>query len=621
MSTKRVNFRPFEADTDSSPLEPEEKEPMVLNSEEYKIEHLCNPNNDIFSKLEPELPGEAENSSPMRSLTIAPKLSKSMPMLQYKKLHLNKNFLNITESTFPDAYPECHYDIDSHQTQVELICKIPSFVNNDKSLMIAIKELLENIPYNETNVIEIVQKAYTESDPLLLVYNRDILIQLYLDYIDDLEISDLLIQPLTKLLLFTSHFISTKFCVRDVGYLALHASDNVSTQYREFFVELSETLSCDFIDEGLQSILIETLKVYHDKNVLDVRWALMNLEKTQIISSDMNEPSYTFTLMKPQYDMQPIVENTIPDQKKILKIIYESAGKAETVLRSVENHEIVASWVTYFQTTHMLYKQLFLDYSPAKITQAGSLFGKSLSALTKFGPISGKLHPDLPDLVSNIVLNVSIIDEYIAHNRTGFILLTNLMNALSSSITKLHEYHMTIQDPSEAGMCSILFWNLVKIRSYLNHPQITKQKIHSIGPFFILFAQGASSYLASICEVTAFELSNVNASLNTVQLAFIEADSSLHNLSSACIRAERRFKDTPQRAFARQWSTYANNLASCIRSLFSEPSVEKCISQLTDVISILSQLKAKANILAIENEYNTTTEAINHLNSVLHTVR
>lgn len=621
MDLHRVNFyRIPDPIIDSSPLHPDDSEPMLLNSEEYKIENLCNPNNDIFLKLEPPETNE-ESQLNLPTLAKKPKLSQSMPTLKFKKLHLKKDLVDLSESIFPNIWPKCKYDIDIHQTQIEIICNIPSFKFEESIIMTSVLDLIDNIPKQEEAIKHVLENVYNTHDPLLLVDYRNDLIQLYLDYIDDVDISDLVFIPLVKLLQFVSRFFGSNFSTRDVSYLCMYASENVLPQYRDFFYDLSDCLNCDFIDDGLRSILIESFKKYHDRNVLFIRWALMNMDKSQIYSSDDFEPTYTLNLLQLQYDMTSIVERTIPDQQKILKNIFESAAKAETVLNTVANHEVVSSWQTYFHTTHVLYKQLYIDYSPSKISQAGSLFGKSLSALTKFGPISCKLHAELPDLIANIVYNVSIIDEYIAHNRTGFILHKNLITAVAESINKLNEYELSLQEPADSAMCSVLFWNLVKVHSLITHPNITEQNIHSIGAFFSLFSQGATHFVASIAEVTAFQLSNVNASLNNVQLAFIEADSSLHNLASACIRAERRFKDTSQKQFARRWSNYVSSLSANVRNLFGETSAENCITKLREVFGVLKQLKPDVSFLAIENEFQIAHAAINGLNAVLHTVR
>ena len=615
---KSVAFLLSDQSQDSSPLMPEDNEPVILDPEMYKIENFCSANLDLLcplDKINPKMPDANTKISPFPMLK-KPTFSQSMPNIAFEKLDLNPNdFIHAEDVPFEDAYPPCIYDPDLHALQIQFISKIPKSVRKETTIIATAKKMLEHIPDAESDLVESLNRIVIENDSLKLVPLQDRLSQVYNKYINDADTDDTLFVFLSKILIFTSRFTVTNFSVRDAHFILLIAIENVYPQYRNLFTDLSDLIKADFIDKGLLECLIDFLKSFNDRLIVTFRWILMNLNKGQIVTKESHEPTMQFSLSQPKAGHKDPKEAVLTDFRKILNQIADYSSKASSVLRKIDgNSEVVNSWQGYFETTEACYKTLAIDYSAKTLIQGGSLYGKSLAALTKFGPVSGKISPELPELVSDIISCVSLLDEAIAHTRSGYILLENLLNSLSDTSRKIREDTLYIKEPTISSHYGILYFVSVKLCALAGNPNITAETLHRMSPFVFSLASHAPQAISSVMSNTAFQLQNVDMSLSKIQKGFIHAESSLNVLSHSLLRTVKKLRDPLQKQYAAQWAQYSNSLAGCVHALASDSEPKK---QIHDIITVLEPIKLRAPNMFIVDEAAQALFAIHQLYDML----
>ena len=610
MSKRQVCFSLPDSGRLPSPLLPEEEEPVIIDSETYKIENFCAANQDLLcplDRIQPTMPKYSEGKSPSFAFAKAPQFSQSMPLISLQKLNLTKGIIKCTENMIGEIFPKCVYDQSLHFNQIKTIEKIPECPKKETVIISTTRKLIELMPESETELISELEKIVVENDSLKLVPFHQKLTEVYDKYIEEPDqADDEFFILLSKILVFSSRFSVKNFCARDASVIANCAAENVYPQHRKFFSQLSEALNCDFIDKNLRERLIEFLKYFNERIVISLRWVLLNINEHQIVSQEIRNPTMEFSLSRPVEGTELSQEASF-NAKKILYRVAECASHAALILRKPEGSEVVNSWRGYFETTETCYKSIAKDCSPQRLIQNGPLYGKSISALTKFGPVSGKINPELPEIVSEIVSNISVLDEMVAHTRSGYILIENVISSFTDATRKLRELAMTVRDPPDANNCGMLYYNLVKICALAHNPSIDQTALNRLAPHVDLIAQCAPKNAYNTMAQVVFQLANVNMRLNPTQMAFIHAELSLNALSHALTRSVKKLRDPQQKQYASQWASYTNSLTGCVHALASDKSPKR---QVADIISVLSPIKLRAANMFVIDEAAT---AINSL--------
>jgi hypothetical protein len=612
MSRRRVRFSLPDAGLIPSPLQPVDREPVIIDSEMYKIQNFFSKNQNLLcplDKIQPSMPEKNGMTATSLMYIKSSSLSRSLPLLSVQKLNFTSGIIKCEENMLNDIYMSCVYDPDRHLSQIKFIEKFPSANKKETIIISTMRKLLELIPEEETELLTELENIIAENDSLKLVPLQEKLLDIYNKYFEDISRGDELFRTLTKILVFTSRFSVKNFYTRDASLVANYAGENSFPQYQSFFVELGELLNCDFIDRDLRASLIDFLKYFNDRVVISLRWVLLNINEQQIVTKESIIPKMTFSLSKPVEGAE-LANVSIFDPKKTLSYIAERSSHVSMILRKQEGNDVVKSWRAYFDTTEACYKGIENDYSPEKLIQNGSLFGKSIAALTKFGPVSGKINADLPEIVSEIVSNISIIDETIAHTRSGYILIDNVISSLIDSLRKLREKAMAVRDPTDAASYGILYFNIIKLCSIAHNRNIEQTILNKLAPHVDVVAQFSHKDVQSMMSHIAFQLSNINMKLNAIQIAFIHAELALNALSQAFTRSSKKIRDSQQKQYASQWASYINSLAGCLRAIANDKTPKR---QLSDIMSVLNPIATRAASMYVVNE---VTDVLNTMKTL-----
>ena len=558
---------------------------------------------------------EDSEKNPRLTLAKNPKLSKSTPLFKFIGVtDLSKDkFPQLEETSYSDLYPKCHYELEIHEAQIKLAKEIPDFDHIETLIVISAKRVFTQLPEKYADIKKEIQKAAFENDSLELVHLRDQLLDLYDALIDDDSVSDSVYLHLKKLISFTSSFNVTNFSVRDAAFAAQFASYSVVPEYKEFFSKLSEVLQADFIEETLLTKLRSGLKNFNDRSVTILRWILMNIYRGQIITKGEHRTSMEFSLSLPkalENDKESCDAFSTINPKKNIKAIIDACSKACFYLRRIKDNETASKWQKYFDQTTLCYNRILDDCTPQRIIKSGPLYGKTIATMTKFGPQSSKICESLPELVSSIIDNCSVIDEIIGHSRSTYILQSNIECSLTDSFIKLRDMITPTQPAQQLSRDCAIMWNIIKLTSFVSNPNTKISSINTLSYYVRSLAQATPSSLSHYIACISFQFSNADPTLTDVQKAFIEAEASLSHLSAALKRSGKKLHDAQQKKFVVQWYNYCENLVECLRALSREKNP---IKQIADIYNVLEQLKTKAKRLNISRETDCAGQAIKKL--------
>ena len=539
-----------------------------------------------------------------------PNFSKSVPLMNVSScMHAKDNtILKFNENSFQDVYPKCRYKPEKHQKQIKFCSKIPEAKDREIMIISVAKSVHELLPESMNDLKNELENAIRENDSLLLAPCQEKLVAAYSTLYDDPDSSDFLIESINKLIVFTSRFCVSNFSARDASYASLYASYSVSPEHKEFFSELSEVLSCDFIDCDLHSKLSSYLKFFNDRLVIILRWIILNINEGQIITVSNHVPVFNFSLPEPNIKNEEASVEALSmiNPKLILKQAVEAARKASMILRKIKNFDAVTKWQEYFDMTVVCFNQIIADFSPKKLIKSGPIFGKTIAALTKFGPASGKLSSALPEVVSVIVDKISTIDEIIGHSRSSYILATDIEHSLNDALIKIKDSLVTSGTPSMSSRYGYLFFTLIKLCSLTSNNDASIASIHNLAPFIQKIAETSPPQVSGLFACIAFQFENTDPTLTNLQKSFVVTENALASLSSALRRSSKKIKDLQKKRYAKQWINYTDSLVECVHALSHEQNVKK---QVSDIINVLGPIRTNAKSLNISREAEAAGKA------------